>query len=83
MAANHFGHLEHVDLALAAENRLEDRVGPDHGTFVGILKIVFLDVVPELLGHLSSGEGFLAYDFRQRAIRLNRSHERGVGCSFL
>jgi len=50
------GHLEHADLALAIEHWLERIVRINHGPFFLILATVLLDVVPELLGKLGTGE---------------------------
>jgi hypothetical protein len=48
------GHLEHADLALAIENRSERVVGVDLSPFGFVLKAVFLDVVPKLLGQFGT-----------------------------
>jgi len=50
MPGDQFGHLKHADLLLAVEHGLESFVGIDERPFLGILKFVLLDVVPELLG---------------------------------
>ena len=54
MAGDQFGHLEHVDLRFAAKDRLQLIVGHDFPLVAGILEIVFLDVIPELLGDFGS-----------------------------
>ena len=59
MRRDKLGHLEHADLLFAAEDRLEGRIGIDERLFLGILKVVLLDVVPEVLGHFDSGFRFL------------------------
>ena len=49
-----FRHLEHADLLLAAENGFECVISIDERLFLGILKVVLLDVVPEVLCHLAA-----------------------------
>ena len=45
-----FGHLEHADLLLAIEDDLQCGIRVDEGLLLGVLELVFLDVIPELLG---------------------------------
>src|SRR6185437_11242976 len=72
------GHLEHRDLALATEYRLELVVGVDHATLLRVLEAVPLDVAPELLRDLGAGH-HAAADYRtERRIRLHWLHERRV-----
>ena len=54
MGRDELGHLEHADLALAVEDRLERIVRINHGPFFLILTTVLLDVVPKLLGKLGT-----------------------------
>jgi hypothetical protein len=49
-----FGHLEHVDLRLAAEDGLQRGVSLDHPPVLRVLQLVLLDVRPELLGDLGA-----------------------------
>jgi len=65
-----FGHLKHADLLLATEDRFEGGVGVDQGPLLGILEFVLLDVVPELLGHLATGQRFCAAKTHRRRFAL-------------
>ena len=56
MARDEFRHLEHAHLALAVEDRAHRVIGIDLGAFLFVLQAVFLDVVPELLGHFGAWE---------------------------
>jgi len=69
---NELRHLEHADLLLAAEDRFEGWVGVDHCPLLGILKIVLLDVVPELFGHLATGQRFCADDHAEPLLRFDQ-----------
>ena|SRR3989344_254106 len=55
-------HLEHRDLALAAEDSLQLVVGEDIPLIRRILKVILLDVDPELLDHFSPRERTFADD---------------------
>src|SRR5687768_11577824 len=79
MLVDELRHLEHRDLALAAEDRLEVVVGVDHATLLGILQALPLDVLPELLGHFGARHGAAADDGRKLRAGLHRLHERGIG----
>src|SRR5262249_55916005 len=78
-----FGHLEHRDLALAAEHGLELVVCVDHATLFRILKPVLLDVAPELLRDLGARHRASTDDGSERRIRLLRRHERRIRRSLL
>jgi hypothetical protein len=54
--AHELGHLEHVDLLLAAEDGLELVVSVDVATVLLILQLVLLDVRPQLAGDFSALE---------------------------
>jgi len=82
VTGNELGHLEHADLLLAIEHGLERVVGVDEGPFLGVLKLVFLDVVPVLFGELGARQWLGAYYFREFGIGLNRFQERCVWFSF-
>src|SRR6185436_5985344 len=56
VAGDELGHLEHRDLALAAEHRLELVIGVDLRADLLVLETVLLDVSPELFGELRAGE---------------------------
>src|SRR5688572_4807269 len=71
-------HLEHRDLALAAEDRLQVVVGVDHAALLLVLEPLPLDVLPELLRDLRAGHLAAADDRGERGIGLHRPHERGV-----
>jgi len=82
MARDELGHLEHADLALAVENRSERVVGVNLRPFGFVLKAVLLDVVPKLLGQFGTGQRSRADDSGELVIRLDRSHEGGIGLAF-
>ena len=82
MPRDELGHLEHADLALAIEHWLERIVRINHGPFFLILATVLLDVVPELLGKLGTGERAGADDRCKLFVGLHRSHEGGVRFAF-
>src|SRR4051812_37404199 len=71
-------HLEHRDATLAAEYRLELVVSDDHAALLRILKVVPLDVAPELLGDFRARHAVVANDCAERRGRLHRLHERRV-----
>src|SRR2546425_2836419 len=77
--AHQLGHLEHVDLRLAAELRLQRVVGFDHPFVLLVLQLVLLDVRPQLLGQLGARERLRADDLRQRGIRRDGLHEGRIG----
>ena len=79
MLGNEFGHLEHADFRLAAENRFEQSVGVDHPSIYVILKPVFLDVVPELLGDLRSRKRPVAYYCLEGGTAGHRFHKCRIG----
>src|SRR5207253_10699519 len=66
MIRNELRHLEHRNLALAAEYGAELVVGVDESLVDGILKPVLLDVVPDLLRHFSAGKRLRADDRAER-----------------
>src|SRR6185437_7608092 len=72
------GHLEHRNLALAAEDRLELVIGVDHPTLLRVLQVVALDVRPELFRDLRARHRIVADDRGELRIRLHWPHERGV-----
>ena len=51
---NELGHLKHGDLFLSAEDGLERVIRVDLSPFLGVLKPMLLDIVPELLAHLAA-----------------------------
>src|SRR5918995_4212924 len=55
VSIHQLGHVEHRDLALAAEHRTELVVRVDGAPVLGVLQAVPLDVGPELLGHFGAG----------------------------
>src|SRR5260221_12377836 len=69
--ADKLRHLEHVDLRLAAEHRLERVVRFDHPLVLLVLQAVLLDVGPQLLGDLGAGARFGSLDFAERSVRPN------------
>src|SRR5688572_12983636 len=76
--ADEFGHLEHVDRRLAAEDRLQRRVGVDHSLVLGVLQLVLLDVGPQPLRHFRARNRLRAHDLGQGGVRRDWRHERGI-----
>src|SRR5687767_10510388 len=76
MLRDELRHLEHADLPLASEDRAELVVRVDHGAFLRVLKLVLLDIRPELLRHLGARQRPRAYDLGEGGRRLHRLHER-------
>src|SRR6266446_3483430 len=68
-------HLEHRNGLLAVEDGLERVVGIDLGLFLGVLKLVFLDVNPELLGEFRARERIGTNDGSELLVRLDGLHE--------
>src|SRR4029453_17263830 len=58
VATDQFGHLEHRDLLLAAENGHQRAIGVDHPPVLLVLQAVLLYVRPELLGEFSPRQAF-------------------------
>jgi hypothetical protein len=69
------GHLEHVDLALAAEDWFELGVSIDVPSVLLVLQFIPLDVRPDLLYDLSARQRFRSDDGRQLRVRLHGLHE--------
>ena len=65
-----FGHLEHIDLFLAAEDRFKLLVGVYHPSILAVLQAVLLDVGPEFLGDFGARHGLAADDRCQGFVRL-------------
>ncbi len=82
VSRDQLGHLEHADRLLTVEYRLELLVCVDLSLLLGILKVVSLDVDPELLGELCAGERFCPNNRREGCVRSNRFHECCVGFAF-
>src|SRR5436190_7617218 len=72
-------HLEHRDLALAAEDRAELVVRVDHAALLLVLQAVPLDVLPQLLGHFRSRNRAVSDDCAKRSVDLHGPHEGGIG----
>jgi hypothetical protein len=75
-------HLEHGDLLLAVEDRLQHFVSVDLGPLFLVLKIVLLDVDPQLGNDLGAGKRLGADNRGQFIIRLDGLEEGGVGFAF-
>ena len=82
MARDEFRHLEHAHLALAVKNRPERVVGIDLSALGFVLKTVLLNIIPQLLRELRTGQWFRTNDSGELVIRLNWSHEGGIGLAF-
>ena len=77
-----FGHLEHADLLLAIEDDLQCGIRVDEGLLLGVLELVFLDVIPELLGEFGPGQRLGTDDCRQGFIGLDWLQEPSIWFSF-
>src|ERR1041385_8328896 len=75
-------HLEHRDLFLAAEDRLQIVVGVDHRPLGFVLKPFALDVGPEFFRNLSARQRLASHPFRQSRGRLHRLHECSIRFAF-
>ena len=82
MTRDELRHLEHADLALAVENRTEGIVSVDLGSLRFVLKTVFLNIVPKLLGKLGTRQRLRADDSGKLVVGLDWSHEGGIGLAF-
>jgi hypothetical protein len=71
-------HLEHRNGLFAVENCLQHGIGIDVAAILGVLKFVFLDVVPKLLREFRAGKWLRSDDFGQSGVRLHRLQESGV-----
>jgi hypothetical protein len=58
MPRNVFGHLKHGHLLFASKNSFERIVGIDQCLLLRVLKLVFFDVIPQLLVTSARGSGF-------------------------
>ena len=65
MLGNKLGHLEHADLALAAEYSFQLVIGVNHGLLGFVLQSVLLDILPEFLRDLSTRHCLIADDFAE------------------
>jgi hypothetical protein len=79
MAGNELGHLEHRNSLLAIEDELELVVGVDLGSYLGVLKLVLLDVVPKLLGKVGPGQRLGSDDSGQKVIGLDWLEKGRIG----
>jgi hypothetical protein len=82
MSRDELRHLEHADLALAIEYRPERVVGVDLGSLFFVLKAVFLNVVPKLLGELGTRDRSRTNNGSEFIIGLHRPHEGGIRLAF-
>ena len=81
MFVHDFGQFEHGDLIFATENGFQLHVAVDHSSVLLVLKVVLLDVVPDLFDDLRSGDGLGADHFRKGRAGSKRNHEGCVGFS--
>src|SRR5438034_1767145 len=77
--ADELGHLEHRDLAPAAEDGLQGVVGIDHAPVLGVLQLVSLDIGPELLRHFGARYSLAAHHSPQHGAGGQGLHESGMG----
>src|SRR3989344_3980940 len=81
MRRDKFRHLEHRDLALAAENHLQFFVRQNIPLVGRILEIVSLDVLPQFLDDLPPCHRALAGDRFKLGRKVHRLHEGRIRCS--
>jgi hypothetical protein len=62
MSRNVFGHLKHRHLFLASKHSFKGIVSIDQRLFLCVLKFVFLDVIPYLLGHFDTRDRLRSHD---------------------
>lgn len=79
MGGDVLGHLEHCDLALAAEDCLESGIRIDVAPVLRVLETVFLDVVPDFFSEFATGKRSGSYDCGQNIIRLHGFEKGGIG----
>src|SRR5258706_9142661 len=77
------GHLEHRDLRLAPEDRLELVVGIDHSLVLLVLQRVALDIAPDFLGDFGAWHRVRADDRSEHRARHHRLHECRIGLALL
>ena len=70
MSGNELGHFEHRNLILL-ENGAELVVGHDVALVLGVLEVVFLDVVPHTLHHLTAAHRTLTHHCLQFGAELH------------
>ena len=66
MLRDELRHLEHRDLRLPAEDRLQRIVGIDLRLHLLVLEAVLLDVIPNLLDYLSARKRLVPNYFSER-----------------
>src|SRR5208283_2957663 len=71
VAVHKLSHLEHRDNLLAVEYRQESFVCADVALFLGILELVFADVLPKLFGQFGPGEWVFADHCGQCGVGLH------------
>ena len=77
LIADQLGHLEHRDLGLL-EDFLQLGIRIDHALVRLVLKVVLLDVFPDLLGHFGARHGLVADHRGERGAGRHGLHEGGV-----
>src|SRR5437773_50964 len=82
MAADELCHFKHAHLLLAAEDALKVFISIDVTSFLSILKIILLDVVPNTLHYFRSRERAVAHDGLKGASDLHRFHKSRVWFTF-
>ena len=78
VAGDELRHLEHAHALLTVENRLQQIVSVDLGLLLRILKLVLLDVVPQLLGQIRARERLGTDDLGEGLIGLDGLEESSV-----
>ena len=78
MIEDEFGHLEHADAVFTAEDLPQLFVGLNEGFVFWVLKIVIVDVIPELLCDFCVGERLVVDDFVKLLVRLDWFQESGA-----
>ena len=72
--ADQLGHFEHAHLFLATEHGLEFVVCIDHAFVLIVLQTILLDIYPDLLHDLGTGQRFGADDGAECGVWVQRLH---------
>src|ERR1700732_5560477 len=78
MCRNEFGHFKHCYFFFAAKDSLQFFISNDVALVGWILKILGLDIFPDLLGHFSAWQWCRTDDFGQDCRWCHRLHERSI-----
>ena len=83
MGGNQFRHLEHIDDVLAGEDFLEGRIGINVALVLRVLKVLALDVDPQLLHYFRARHRSFSHYRREFRAHIERLHKSCIWHSFL